>query len=162
MSDLIVFQRVKETLDAFAENLVESYKDNLTDTNRNASMRLFNSVRSEVTVNGSTYEILLNLEEWWKYIEYGTKAHFPPVDKILEWVRVKPVLPYPMDNGRLPTEEDLAWMIAKKISTDGTASSHNLEHTLEALVGFWEEKIEEALDADILDCFDRVWALLES
>lgn len=160
MNDLIVFQRLAEVLNDFGVAIGEQYKKNLTDSGRNASHALYNSIRSQVSVNGMTYDVELVMEEYWKYIEYGTKPHFPPVSKILEWVRIKPVLPTPMANGKLPTEEQLAWMIAKKIDREGTEGKPDLSDALDSLLDEWEQKISDALDADVSDCFDRVWALI--
>lgn len=160
MSDFIMFQRVADVLDEMGKAIGEAYKKNLTDSNRNASHNLYNSIKSHVRVNNTTYDVELDMEHYWKYIEYGTKPHFPPVNKILEWVRIKPVLPTPMQNGKLPTEEDLAWMIARKIEREGTEGKPDLENALESELDMWESKIEDALDSDVLDSFDRVWALL--
>lgn len=160
MSDFIVFQRLAEVLGDFGEAIAEQYKANLTESNRNASHNLYNSIRSNVRVNGMTYDVTLSMESYWRFIEYGTKPHMPPVSKILEWVRIKPVLPTPMQNGKLPTEEDLAWMIARKIEREGTEGKPDLENALESELDMWESKIEDALDSDVLDSFDRVWALI--
>lgn len=160
MSDFIVFQRLAEVLGEFGEAIAEQYKANLTESNRNASHNLYNSIRSNVRVNGTTYDVTLSMESYWRFIEYGTKPHMPPVSKILEWVQIKPVLPTPMANGKLPTEEQLSWMIAKKIEREGTEGKPDLENALESLLDEWERRISDALDEDITDCFDRVWALI--
>lgn len=160
MSKLIMFQRLAEVLGDFGNAIAEQYKNNLTDSNRNASHNLYNSIRSQVSVNGMTYDVELSMLDYWKYIEYGTKPHMPPVNKILEWVQVKPVLPTPMRNGKLPTEEDLAWMIARKIEREGTEGKPDLENALDSLLDEWELKISEAMDEDVVEMFDRIWALL--
>lgn len=160
MNDLIMFQRLASVLNDFGIAIAEAYKQNLTNSERNASHNLYNSIHSQVSVNGLTYDVELVMEDYWKYIEYGTRPHFPPVDKILEWVRVKPVLPTPMSNGKLPTEKQLAWMIARKIEREGTEGKPDLSDALDSLLDEWEMKIEEALDEDVLESFDKVWALL--
>ena len=168
MSDLIVFQRLAEVLEQYGEAIAEQYKQNLTDSGRNASGKLYNSIRSQVTVNNTTYDVELNLEEYWKWIENGrpptqssTPSNPPLRERILEWIRIKPVLPTPID-GKLPTEEQLAYLITRKIHREGFEGKPDLSDAMDSLLDEWENRIEEAMDADVVDCFDRVWALLES
>jgi hypothetical protein len=44
------------------------------------------------------------LPEYWKYVEDGRKSgKYPPLETIKKWIEVKPVLPRPLANGKLPT-----------------------------------------------------------
>jgi hypothetical protein len=52
--------------------------------------------------NGRYLTISLNLQDYWKYVEDGTRPHFPPIEDILQWIKVKPVLPRKR-KGKLPT-----------------------------------------------------------
>ena len=166
MSDFIMFQRVAETLDEMGKAIGEAYKKNLTDSNRNASGKLYNSIHSQVTVNNMTYDVELMMEEYWKWLENGrppthtsTPSNPPLRERILEWIRVKPVLPRPID-GKLPTEEELAYLITRKIHREGFEGKPDLSDALDSVESEWEQKISDAMDADVMDCFDRIWALL--
>lgn len=153
---MIKFDNLQKVLAEFGNALSERYKEKLTEDDRIASGRLISSVNSKVVVDNNEFVVELSLEDWWKYIEYGTKPHFPPVSKILEWVNVKRILPTPMANGKLPTEKQLAWMIAKKIERVGTEGTPNLSDSLDEMVMEYETKIEEALDQDVLGCLDEL------
>lgn len=51
------------------------------------------------------------------YQQYGRKpGGWPPQDAILEWIKVKPIVPY----GNI-SEESLAFLIARKIGKEGIA-----------------------------------------
>lgn len=156
---MIKFDNLQRVLAEFGNALSERYKEKLTEDNRIASGRLISSVNSKVVVNDNEFIVELNLEDWWKFIEYGTKPHMPPVSKILEWVKVKQILPTPMANGKLPTEQQLAWMIAKKIEREGTEGTPNLTESIDEMVNEYEQKIEEALDADVLSCIDDIFTI---
>lgn len=151
---MLEFKHLQEALAQYAQAIADKYKTNLESSGRRASGQLITSVNTVVVVNENEFAIDLNLEDWWKFIEYGTKPHMPPVSKILEWVKVKQILPTPMANGKLPTEQQLAWMIAKKIDRVGTEGSNDLEHTMEEVD--YEEIITEALDKDILGALDEI------
>ena len=168
MSDLIIFQRLTDVLTEMGEAIGEQYKQNLLDSGRNASGKLYNSIKSQVSVNGMTYDVELNMENYWYWIENGrnpttaTTASNPPLrERILEWIRVKPVLPTPID-GKLPTEEQLAYLITRKIHREGFEGKPDLSDALDDVTVTWEQKIGDAMDADVLDCFDRIFALLEN
>lgn len=106
---------------------VSELKNALTGTN--ASGTLSNSITGLVKQNDKYINISIQLEDYWKYIEYGSKPHFPPIDKIREWIKVKPVLPQPI-NGKLPTENQLAYLISRKISKVGTKPKPFLNNTI--------------------------------
>ena len=156
---MITFNHLQQALAQYGEAIADRYKTNLEASGRRATGDLISSVNTKVTVNEQSFEILLSLEDYWKYVEEGTRPHFPPVSKILEWVKVKRILPTPMPNGKLPTEQQLAWMIAKKIDRVGTDGTPDLENTLNEVD--YNAIIEEALDADILECLDEIILLVE-
>ena len=156
---MIEFKHLEKALKEYAEAIRDQYKDNLERDNRRATGDLITSINSKVIVDGNEYIIELQLEDYCKYVEWDTKPHIPPVNKILEWVRVKPVLPRPMKNGKLPTEQQLAWMIADKISEEGTEGTHDLEDALAEVD--YETIIEEALEADVMDCFDELLTIFQ-
>lgn len=155
---MLQFTHLQQALAQYGDAIADRYKTNLEASGRRATGNLITSVNTKVTVNGNEFEVLLQLEDYWKYIEFGTKPHFPPVSKILEWVKIKPILPTPMKNGKLPTEEQLAWMIAKKIDRVGTEGKPDLEEALEEVD--YNAIIEEALDADIMESLDEIFMLI--
>lgn len=118
---------IKEIVDTF----ISSCKQTLESKGINSSGNLSKSIKGIVKMNDKYLTISISLEDYWKYIEYGTNPHFPPVDKIREWIRVKPVLPRPLASGKLPTENQLAFLIGRKISKFGTKPKPFLNNTKE-------------------------------
>lgn len=117
------------------QNIINEFTDTLksviSSNGSNASGTLSKSIKGIVKMNGKYLTVSISLEDYWKYIEYGTNPHFPPVDKIREWIRVKPVLPRPLPSGKLPTENQLAFLIGRKISKFGTKPKPFLNNTKE-------------------------------
>lgn len=137
------------TLDEYAQRAEELYKRKLTDKGINASYKLLNSVETVVRRNDDEFTVTINLEDYWIYVENGRKAgKFPPIDKILEWIRIKPVIPYTDSRGRLPTEEQLAFLIARKIAEQGTEGRKVLFETVDELNRYYLPKLQQALDRD--------------
>ena len=137
------------TLDEYAEKAKELYKRKLTDKGINASYKLLNSVETVVRRNDDEFIVTINLEDYWIYVENGRgPGKFPPIDKILEWIMVKPVIPYSDSRGRLPTEEQLAFLIARKIAEQGTEGRNVLYETVDELNRYYLPLLQQALDDD--------------
>ena len=137
------------TLDEYAEKAKELYKRKLTDKGINASYKLLNSVETTVKRNDDEFVVTIHLEDYWIFVENGRKpGRFPPIDKILEWIRIKPVIPYSDNRGRLPTEEQLAFLIARKISEQGTEGRNVLFETVDELNREYLPRLKQSLDKD--------------
>ena len=60
---------------------------------------------------------------------------------------IQTILPTPK-NGHLPTQEQLAWAISKKIEKVGIKPGHQLAETVEALNRQYIPLIQEAVERD--------------
>ena len=137
------------TLDEYAQKAEELYKRKLTDKGINASYKLLNSVETTVKRNDDEFVVTIHLEDYWIFVENGRgPGKFPPIDKILEWIRVKPIRPYSDSRGRLPTEEQLAFLISRKIAEQGTEGRKVLAETVEELNNYYLPLLQQALDRD--------------
>lgn len=96
------FPKVAEVLERYGREFIEQYKINLVQSGRPASGRLAESLNYQVSIGTNVYAVDISLLDYWKYIESGTRPHWPPVSAIREWIKVKPVIPRPMANGKLP------------------------------------------------------------
>lgn len=133
---------------------VSALKSALTGTN--ASGKLSNSITGLVKQNDKYINISIQLEDYWKYVENGTKPHFPPIDKIRQWIKVKPVLPRATDN-KLPTQNQLAYLISRKISKVGTKPQPFLKNTLSSfdLVGKIYDEVTELINKQLIEEIDN-------
>ena len=109
-------------------------------------------------VDGWNYIGALELADYWKYVEYGSKPHFPLISAILKWVKDKPVIPRPM-NGITPTQQQLAFLIARKISRDGIKAGNQLMNTIEGVNASFMPILEDALAKDIKEYLGRITIL---
>ena len=150
MNDLTIqWNNLEKVLEEYAIELRNKYQDNLINSDRLASGELLNSVEYIIEKDNISISVSLQLAEYWKYVEYDTKPHWPPVDKIKEWIRVKPILPQPDNNGKLPTPDQLAYLIGRKINELGTTGSNDLHNAVEEINERFLELIEEAITKDI-------------
>lgn len=150
------FKRLKEVLERYGQLLVTKYQMYVPE----ASGKLVQSVKYELKYNETSYEVGLWLEDYWKYVEYGRKAgKFPPLSKIEEWIRVKPVIPRPYD-GKLPTEKQLAYLIGRKIAEDGIEPKNVLKRAEDEVRDEMLMSIKQAIMEDIQEDINSVIVML--
>jgi hypothetical protein len=147
---MMQFKNVISVLNDFGKLLVEEYKDNLILNNVNASDNLYNSVKYMLDVGSKKFEVKLQLADYWKYVENGRKpGKWPPISAIEKWIEIKPVLPRPMANGQLPTNKQLAFLIARKIGLEGIQPRPILDQSIKDVWDVMKEFLEEALAKDV-------------
>lgn len=135
-----------EPIKKIADQIVDIYRKQLESKGIPASGTLGDTASVEVEMNGTKLVVSLNLEHYWRYVEYGRRpGKMPPIDNIEEWIRVKPVVPNAL-NGKVPTSRQLAFMIARKIGREGTKARRPLEATVYS-DGF--ESVMDAIKAEI-------------
>ena len=171
MAELLDLTELERVLRDYAKDARELYKYQISLGGKNASRKLIDSVNSQIIVNGSVYEIVLNLQHYWKYIEGGSKgtissppgavypAHFPPVGVLVRWIQVKPIIPRPDNNDRLPSPKQLAYLIGRKIEQEGIEPFPALQTTKEELDRLYHEKLSAALGHDVSKYIRKIIAV---
>lgn len=137
-----ITNEIREFVDLFAD----LYREQLTDHNSSGKLSMF---KTKIKVQNNHFLLQFELPKYWEYLENGTKPHFPPVNKIEEWIRIKPIIP-DSRNGKVPTTKQLAFMIARSISQKGTKGYHPLEKALnQPQASILVEQIKEELATQI-------------
>lgn len=178
---LMDLSELQKVLQEYARDAEELYRYQLSLGSKNASRSLAESARAEVVVNDDIYEVVLNLNEYWKFVERGragtlsspskaktgslpasvpkqtkdelrqpmSSAAFPPVSAIMKWISVKPVIPRPDKDGRIPSPKSLAFLIGRKIHEEGIEPHPALATTIQELDKIYHDKIVAALGRDV-------------
>lgn len=106
----IQWNTLLSTLRDMAEAIRTEIVKNLAADNSNASRTLTNSVEYEYGIDDGRYWIDITMEDYWKYVNDGRKpGKMPPVEKIKEWIIIKPIKP------NLPSVKSLAFWIRGSI-----------------------------------------------
>ncbi len=158
MAELFEPYELRQCLMDIAEDIRANYVQHLVESKHyTTEYTLIDSVRCEVKVGDNGFNVEMTLKDYWKYVEEDTPPHFPPLDKIREWIDIKPILPRPL-NGITPTKDGLAYLIGRKIAEVGTKGTHDLEKTKDAVIPFYTERLEAALRHDVTDYILKVIA----
>lgn len=134
------------------------YQDRLILADKIASGELLNSVNFRLNVEGTIYQVIINFGNayYWKYVEEGIapagkygNPGWKTFPHIKDWITIKPVLPRPNDKGKLPTLNQLSYLITRKIVNEGIKPTPLLAETAAALNMQYKQKIVEAFRKDV-------------
>lgn len=145
---MIEWTRTYGVLQEYAELILKEYRDRLSNDadypypNRNASGNLSNHLSYTLQLNDRSLQITISLEDYWKYIEYGTKPHFPPMEDIRQWIKVKDIT---------PRTEQLTFLICRSISRKGTKGTEPFHKAYQSAFDKMGEVLKDAIAADYKD-----------
>lgn len=146
----IKWTRLTEVLNEFADAFIQNARNNLEANQSNASYNLYNSFEKVIEVGEDYFKVSISLADYWQYLERGRgPGKFPPVDKIKEWIEVKPINPTPLSNGKTPSVEQLSFLIGRKIANEGTEAHPFFEPAKEQTIREFEDKINQAIEEDV-------------
>lgn len=161
MDKLIDLPHVQAVMEEMAIAIRNEYQDNLIRNDRIASGDLLNNIEYEVTRGDFTYTIYVKMRDYWYFVENGRKAgKWPPIQNILDWIKIKPVLPRPNAEGKLPTPQQLAFLIARKIGEEGTEGTQDLRKATDTIWDTFEDRLYEAIDEDVDAAFIQIFHYL--
>ena len=158
-TDALSFERTEAILDRYAQDVIANYRASLKDNNVNASWTLSDTLTYEVrSPKGGCYEVVLNMADYWSAVEHGRPpGTWPDHDAIKTWIEVKPVTPYPLPDGTIPSLDTLAFLIERKIYTFGIEPRPILQRPLEETTAYYMTEIERAVKEDMADNFRGVF-----
>ena len=140
-----IMENLENSLRLVGEQYIKELTIQLIKMDKVASGRLLNSLDYMVleTVDGFLLQIVS--EYYLKYIDSGRlPGSFPPPDVIIQWIRDKGIVPEgPM------TEKQLAFLIGRKIATDGIPATNILEITYERIYNNIDTIVTNGLSLDV-------------
>lgn len=168
MDELIRFENTFKVLQQYGRDVANTYRSSLEMNDKKATGKLISSIDYNININGEMLQVFLNLEEYWKYVENGRKAYgkhkngewpkgaFPPVGKLIEWIRVRQLpTKESTHNKNLPTEKQLSYLIGRKIAEEGIKPKPILQGTLDFLNQKYHALIKEAVMKDISEAVSK-------
>lgn len=148
---------VRKVLTEYKTRFEELIKTKIQKKDKIASGNLLANISTKIEVNGSVYTVILNSLDYLKYLETGTKPHWPPTKPILKWIKDKrlPTREYTGDKS-LPTEKQLTYLVRRKIAKEGTEPNYIIAETIEELNEIYLKRLQEALEIDIYNAMPLI------
>lgn len=153
----IQWNNLNRVLDEFADYFIQQARSNLGANGSYATGNLGDTMEKIIEIDETSFSVKISLADYWDYVENGRRpGKFPPPNRIKEWISVKPISPYAMKNGKLPTTNQLAYLIGRKISLEGTEPKPFFQPAKEDALSQFELAIDLAVDADISDYIENL------
>ena len=113
------------------EQIAQVYRDKMRNAGYEPNGELMNF--TWVTeYKDNLFEVYFDLPPYFPFAENGRRpGKFPPPDAILKWVQFKRLVPRPGRDGKVPSTNQLVYLISRKIATKGTEGKHLFEKTLD-------------------------------
>lgn len=146
----IKWTRLHKVLEEYGNRFIQLAKDKMGMNQSYATGELADTMETIVEINDDYFKVSIKLQDYWYYLENGTKPHFPPLQAIKEWVEVKGITPEER-NGYKPSIEQLPYMIQKSIGKYGTEAHPFFNENKEIVYKEFENNIIYAIEEDIAE-----------
>ena len=110
------------------EQIAAVYRDKMSNAgyDKNGELMRFTWVTE---YKGNLFNLSFVLPDYFPFAENGRKpGKFPPPDAILKWIQTKQLVPRTM-NGKIPSTNQIVYLISRKIALKGTEGKHLLQQT---------------------------------
>lgn len=139
---------VEEVLNRYGQDLVQAMKDALHAKDAYASGQLESMMDYDVEPTADGYTLYLVAPDYLKWLDQGTRPHWAPIEPLQRWVWAKGIVPEER-NGKLPTVEQLPYMVQHGIAVNGTEGIHQVNAVADMVFDRWEKELQEAMLDDL-------------
>lgn len=146
-------------INQIAQKITRVIQDKLRELKIESSGNLINSVDTEILLDDKDYVVEISLADYWKFVDEGRHAgRFPPPQAIKDYIRFKPIVPRANSKGKIPSTEQLAYVIGRKISREGikpkpflnaALDSPAMDRILDEIADLVQKNFVEQLDEEI-------------
>ena len=158
----------QETLDRFIKHVVSQAKKNLTTTGKNASKKLYNSIKGEAKAFPNSIGIYFDMEEYGFYQDKGVsgvkkkydtpfsyKSKMPPPKAFDKWTIRRGIAPRGK-GGKFQSRKGLNFAIARSIFEKGIKPSLFFTKPFEAAFKNLPDDLIESYGFEVEDLFNDI------
>lgn len=165
------FPRTNKVLEDFGNDFVEALLQVIQDKDGIASGNMYSTLGYHIEETENGLVLFLTHTDYFPYWNDGTEPHWPPLPALEKWVEDKGIVSRPMNIVRkwswttkdgqthtnakevtiLPTVKQIAFLVGRKISLEGTEGRGGFEEVYDNLIGYYEPLIVEAFAEDTLE-----------
>ena len=158
----------QETLDRFIKHVVSQAKKNLTTTNKNASKKLYNSIKGEAKAFPNSIGIYFDMEEYGFFQDKGVsgvkkkydtpfsyKTKMPPPKAFDKWTIRRGIAPRGA-GGKFQSRKGLNFAIARSIFEKGIKPSLFFTKPFEAAFKNLPDDLIESYGFEVEDLFNDI------
>lgn len=130
----------RELLQQYGQEVAELYKQKLQAAR--SSGALIQSIKPGVRSGGGQYSVYITMNAYGLNVEHGRQpGKFPPPPAIRAWIEQKPIVPQPDSSGRVPTTEQLTFLIGRHIARSGIPARPYLQESIDETFDSFSERL---------------------
>jgi hypothetical protein len=158
---------VKKVLERFRNHVVSVSKRNLTNSKKNSSKKLYNSIKGDVKAMPNSISIQFTMEDYGIYQDagvsgtkkkyntpYSYKSKMPPAKAFDKWLVRKEISPRDK-SGKFTSRKSLAFLIARSVYRNGIKPSLFFTKPFEAAYRNLPEELVEAYGLEAIELFNQ-------
>jgi hypothetical protein len=158
---------VKKVLERFRNHVVSVSKRNLTNSKKNSSKKLYNSIKGDVKAMPNSISIQFTMEDYGIFQDagvsgkkkkyntpYSYKSKMPPAKAFDKWIVRKGLAPRDK-SGRFITRKSLGFLIARSVFRNGIKPSLFFTKPFEAAYKNLPQDLVEAYGLEAIELFNQ-------
>lgn len=158
---------VQKALERFRDHVVSVSKRNLTNSKKNSSKKLYNSIKGDVKVMPNSFSIQFTMEDYGVFQDagvsgtkkkyntpYSYKSKMPPVKAFDKWIVRKGLAPR-RSGGQFASRKSLAFLIARSVFRNGIKPSLFFTKPFEAAYNNLPQELVEVYGLDAIKLFNQ-------
>lgn len=158
---------VQKALERFRDHVVSVSKRNLTNSKKNSSKKLYNSIKGNVKAMPNSFSMEFTMEDYGVFQDagvsgtkkkyntpYSYKSKMPPVKAFDKWIVRKGLAPR-KSGGQFTSRKSLAFLIARSVFRNGIKPSLFFTKPFEAAYKNLPQELVEAYGLDAIELFNE-------
>lgn len=158
---------VQKALERFRDHVVSVSKRNLTNSKKNSSKKLYNSIKGNVRAMPNSFSMEFTMEDYGVFQDagvsgtkkkyntpYSYKSKMPPVKAFDKWIVRKGLAPR-KSGGQFTSRKSLAFLIARSVFRNGIKPSLFFTKPFEAAYKNLPQELVEAYGLDAIELFNE-------
>jgi len=158
---------VQKTLDRFKNHVISVAKRNLTNSKKNSSKKLYNSIKGDVKAMPNSISIQFTMEDYGIFQDagvsgkkkkyntpYSYKSKMPPAKAFDKWIVRKGLAPRDK-SGKFITRKSLGFLIARSVFRNGIKPSLFFTKPFEAAYKNLPQDLVEAYGLEAIELFNQ-------
>ena len=158
---------VQKALERFRDHVVSVSKRNLTNSKKNSSKKLYNSIKGNVKAMPNSFSMEFTMEDYGVFQDagvsgtkkkyntpYSYKSKMPPVKAFDKWIVRKGFAPR-KSGGQFTSRKSLAFLIARSVFRNGIKPSLLFTKPFEAAYKNLPQELVEAYGLDAIELFNE-------
>ncbi len=158
---------VQKALERFRDHVVSVSKRNLTNSKKNSSKKLYNSIKGNVKAMPNSFSMEFTMEDYGVFQDagvsgtkkkyntpYSYKSKMPPAKAFDKWIVRKGLAPR-KSGGQFTSRKSLAFLIARSVFRNGIKPSLFFTKPFEAAYKNLPQELVEAYGLDAIELFNE-------